>query len=441
MRVNVGRALSIAWVLAAFGCAGAADPSTAPDATEDPLVDIPVSSIRDQKETGNCWLYATTSWVEGIELAALRAKADADGTNVTAPPPLSISYYDYWDWYSTITHGGIKSTVAKTIREDELDAGGSWGAAVELIAKRGLVRAVDFGGGTGIMKDADITNTALAAMATSLVTGPLATKAARKDGALVRAELDKAFHLSPAMKNALTAVFGADGKRALDDGTATSSSSIIISPADLDVLAPRGGAAAAATTPETRPLLDVIGKRASGDDPDHRTGPYAWSVVSYEHHAPAATRAYFKRIQLALHAGVPVPISWFLADNVDPDGTLGAYKNVPAVPAGATDSVDHETLIVDYEVTDVPGVGTLKAGVDATPAERDAALDDSAKIVFFRVKDSYATHVVNSKRVTMNDLYVDYLTGKVRVCPASAPTSPKCHDVIPLEDVTLPPGF
>jgi len=430
MEVKVG--LRFVWMLGAFiGCAASAEDPRA--ATEDPLVDIPVSSIRDQKETGNCWLYATTSWVEGVELAALREKAHA--TTVDAPPPLSISYFDYWDWYSTITHGGITSTVAKTIREDELDGGGSWGAAVELIAKRGLVRAVDFGGGTGIMKDAELTNAALDAMATSLLTGPLATKAARKDGTLVRHELDKAFGLSSAMKSALTAAFGADGKRVFDDGTATSSS-LVTSPAELEVLAPRAGAAA-----ELRPLIDVIGKRAHGDDPDKRTGLYAWGVVSYTHHTAAATRAYFKRIQLALHAGVPVPISWFLADNVDPDGLLGAYKNVPAVPAGATDSVDHETLITDYEVDDVPGFGTLHAGVDATAAQRTAALDDSAKIVFFRVKDSYATRVVKKKRVTMNDLYVDYLTGKVRVCPVGAPTSPKCHDVIPLEDVTLPPGF
>ena len=93
------------------------------------------------------------------------------------------------------------------------------------------------------------------------------------------------------------------------------------------------------------------------------------------------------------------------------------------------------------EITDVPGFGTLHAGASATAAERTAALDDGAKVVFFRVKDSYATRVVNKKRVTMNDLYVDYLTGSVRVCPVGAPTSPKCHNVIPLEDVTLPPGF
>jgi hypothetical protein len=92
MRVRVG--LGFVWMLGAFaGCAADAEEPRA--TTEDPLVDIPVSSIRDQKETGNCWLYATTSWVESIELAALREKQDA--STVKAPPPLSIAYFDYWD--------------------------------------------------------------------------------------------------------------------------------------------------------------------------------------------------------------------------------------------------------------------------------------------------------------------------------------------------------
>jgi hypothetical protein len=99
----------------------------------------------------------------------------------------------------------------------------------------------------------------------------------------------------------------------------------------------------------------VIGKRKSGDDPDRRTGTDAWGIAPYTHHTKAATRAYFKRMQRALHAGVAVE---------------------------------------------------------------------------------------QKKRVTMNDLYVDYLTGTVRVCPDGAPsTSSKCHDVVPLEDVTLPSGF
>ena len=155
----------------------------------------------------------------------------------------------------------------------------------------------------------------------------------------------------------------------------------------------------------------------------------------------AATRAYFRRIQRALHAGVPVPVSWFLAANGDPD-KRGAYREVPAEPADLTDSVPHQTVIADYEITDVPGFGTLKAGTNATAAQREAALDERATIVFFRVTDSYATRIVDSKRVGVNDLYVEYLTGTVRVCPAGVPrTSRACHNEIPLEDVALPAGF
>ena len=69
---------------------------------------------------------------------------------------------------------------------------------------------------------------------------------------------------------------------------------------------------------------------------------------------------------------------------------------MPADPADIVDSVPHQTVIADYD----------------------------------------------SKRVGVNDLYVEYLTGTVRVCPAGVPrTSRACHNEIPLEDVTLPAGF
>jgi hypothetical protein len=64
--------------------------------------------------------------------------------------------------------------------------------------------------------------------------------------------------------------------------------------------------------------------------------------------------------------------------------------------------------------------------------------------VFFRAKDSYYAYRAGKAgaRMGYTDLYVDYLVGSVRVCPAGvARTSPKCHDQVPLEDVTLPPGF
>jgi hypothetical protein len=273
-------------------------------------------------------------------------------------------------------------------------------------------------------------------MSASLLTGALKSEEARKDGALVRRELDRAFKLSTEMIGALTATFGADGAKKFDDGTAKGGQ-LVIAPDAMEVAIPRLDGVST-----VRPLIDAIGEREPGDDADKRSGEFAWEVVPFDQKGnAAATRAYFKRIQRAIHAGAPVPISWFLADNGDPDST-GAYKSIPAEPAGETDSVEHETLVTDYEATDVPGFGTLKAGTATTPAQRTAALDDRAKIVFFRVKDSYGTRIVKNKRVSTNDLYVDYLTGTVRVCPDGEPkASPKCHDTIPLIDVTLPAGF
>ena len=432
MRKSLGIGLiALVALVTLAGCSGDAAPDVAQ--SDDAIVDVPVSTVRDQRETGNCWLYATTAWVESLERAVLQEKRSSSRT--TSPSPLSVTYLDYWDWYSKITGGEIKGTDAKALREDQLDSGGSWGYAVEIMARFGVARASELGG-TGLTKDADVTNAALGTIIASLLNGPLKTAAARKDGALVRKELDKAFELSSKVSASLTASFGADGKKSFTKGTA-SASEVVVPPDALEVLIPRAGGAAV-----VRPLSDAIGQRAApGDDPDTRAGEFAWRVAPYARKSPAATRTYFRRIQRALHAGVAIPVSWFLAANGDPD-SRGAYRAIPAEPADSVDSVAHMTVIADYEVANVPGYGTLKAGASATPAQREAALDERATIVFFRVTDSYATRVVDRKRVAVNDLYVEYLTGTVRVCPAGEPrTSRKCRDEIPLEDVTLPPGF
>lgn len=424
------RALLLSFgLLVASGCVAASDEQQVGEAA-DAVTEVAPSAVRDQEETGNCWLYATVAWVESLEGGALRSSGAA-----STAQPIAVAYLDYWDWYLKITTDQIAGKDPKAIGDD-LDSGGSWGGAVELIARYGLMRATDFRT-DGLKKDANKTNSAKASLSASLATGALRTKPARKKGVLVRKELDHAFGLSAAAAAALTAAFGADGSGSFADGTA-SASGVVLSPQTLQVLVPRLTGAAL-----VRPLADAIGSRAApADDPDHRTGAYAWNDVPF---APAggaiATRAYFKRIQRALHAGVPVPIGWFYADNGE-DGTTRKFRTVPATPANDVDSVDHETIIVDYEVDDVPGFGTLAAGSNATPAQQGAALADSAKIAFFRVKDSYGTKLVKNTRATVHDLYVEYLTGKVRVCPAGAKaSSARCTDVVPLEDVTLPRGF
>jgi hypothetical protein len=392
----------------------------------DAVTDVPGSTVRDQKETGNCWLFATTAWAESLERAA-NAKLQRPSDDLA----ISVTYLDYWDWFQKIVGGHVYAQTLDGIENDDLDAGGSWGSASELIETYGVVRAHDFNG-DGAMTDAKTEGAALKTMATSLLHGALASAAARRDPAIVRRELDRAFGVSAALSAELTATFGIDGKTTL-----TASSTHVLSSRELAAIAPHPDG-----TSEVVTLHDVIGERAAPhDNPDHRTGLFAWSDVDFKRGDAAKTRAFFKRIQRALNAGVPLPFGWFFASNADPSNS-GVVKTVPAEPADAEDSVGHETVIVDYEVENVPGFGTLHAGTPASDEAKAAALDDSARVTFLRLSDSYGTHFVNGKRVNARDLYVDYLLGKVHVCPkGAAPTSSRCHDEIPLEDVTFPAGF
>ena len=131
---------------------------------------------------------------------------------------------------------------AKTEAEirDELDSGGSWGAAVELIAEHGLVRASDISqGGKDADADADADKAlaALGAMAKSLASG-LSKPEALEDDELVRRELDRAFAFP----------------RSLPVRRAE----------EVVVRLPRADG-----TTADRPLTDAIGTRAA-DNPDER---------------------------------------------------------------------------------------------------------------------------------------------------------------------------
>jgi len=405
-----------------FACAACVVPSA--DSIEDSVTTTPETSVRNQKDTGNCWLYATTAWVESLEYADRidRGTASADDPS-TRPEHFSVAYLDYWDWYTKITTGQVKYKRAQTIK-DTLDSGGSWGAAVEIIASYGLMRTTDFSD----KKDADLATSALDSITKSLISGALRDPNARRNGAIVRRELDKAFGLKASVSSALASAF--------DDGStkfpSAAASSTVIDPNAFEVLLPIRDARS-----ERHALIDAIGDRAGGDDPDKRTGAYAWSVVAFDAQAQSDTREYFRRVQRALNAGVPLPISWYFASNGDPTNQ-GKYTDIPAKPAVVADSGGHETLIDDYEVKDVPGYGTLAAGTPASQDAMNASLDDGARVVFLRVKNSWGASEGTGGH---DDLYFDYLTGTLRVCPKGDPKSAKCTTEIPLEDVTLPAGF
>jgi hypothetical protein len=390
--------------LGACGRAGGTDDGVAGTAD---ITSVPPASTRDQKETGNCWLYATVAWAQTLEWQALVHDGRANASDPsTRPPPFSIAFYDYWDWHDRITSGVLK----KKVTSDDLDAGGSWGSAVELMTKHGLMRASDFGA-VGVTAEADLISAASAEMAKSLTSGALADLATRSDTAAVRRELDRVFKVrGDVAESALTTD-------------------------EIDVIAPHPDG-----TSEVVTLTQAIGTRVPGDNPDLRSGPFAWTDVVYAPSSAADVRPYFQRIQRALQANVPLPVGWFFPDNIDPNDT-GQFRSVPSAPGTPDDSVEHETLIVDYAAEDVPGYGKLAAGAPATKEEQEAALDPAAKVTFLRVEDS--DDVVHRKSLrTSKDLYFEFLTASARTCPNRDPKSPKCetHKTV-LLDVTFPAGF
>jgi hypothetical protein len=417
----------ISLVPALIGACATTSPGTGSD--ESGVTDIPQTGPRNQRETGNCWLYATGAWVESLETAANEREGRPPATHY------SVAYWDYWDWFDKITGGKVHGSNAAGVAGD-LDSGGSWGLAVELILERGLVHEVDFLSDAPLV-DADAVTSAKAIVASSLVEGPLRTKAARADGALVRSELERAFQLGDRVSSALTAVFGQDGRETLL--TSARAAGPVVDPDALRIVTPL-----ASGPSEVHVLRDAIGaRRGAGNDADKRTGTYAWSRVAFTAATSSSsekTRAFFKRLQRALHAGAPVPIDWFWASPADPDHH-GVFHRVTRVPDDDTDSVWHETLLYDYQV-DVPGLGTLAAGTPASPAEESAALADDASIVFLRVKDSYYAYRTGTDRhAGRSDLYLDYLLGSVQSCTHDDSGRRSCEDIIPLDGAYLPPGF
>ena len=395
----------------------------------DAVTDVPETSVRDQKDTGNCWLYATLGWVESLELGAAREQ----GTDATVRH-YSPAYLDYWDWYEKITSGQIEGHDLAELA-DALDSGGSWGAAVELIARWGLVRSKDIDPNE---RDADRALAALDVMKQSLATGNLRTAAARKDRRAVRRELDRAFGFPSGLRDAMESTFG-DGSRTLTDEDASPAPAIHAARA-VKVRIPRADGSVV-----VRPLTDAIGARAAEDDPDKRKGTYAFTVVSFtdgDAADPKRTRAYFARIQKVLHTKTAIPIGWYWADKADPS-EVGRFEGVSRDPSGEVDSTSHLSIVDDYQAENVPGVGTLKVGGQASEADAHAALSSQAKVTFLRIKNSYGARTKSKVRpVGYDDLYASYLLGRHETCPEGvASGGAGCERHMGLEDVALPAGF
>ncbi len=393
----------------AVACSGETDSSV------DDVTDVKNSSVKNQS-IGNCWVYASLGWAESLHL-----------THSAEELNLSESYISYWHWYEEIAGGPKGQVQLAKLDKEQLSTGGWFGLAAELMRRYGVMDEGQFIPEESESARSSRQSSALSAINTSLKSGALKDPAARRDRKLVRAELDKAWGLTPAVTAKLDDTFGADvSKTFLDKGLAPAVDSGIRLPSSIPV-------------GRNISLADAIGEPSSSFNFLQRKGKYAWNEVSYPTSA-TSKRDYLARMQKAMHAGMPVIMVWF----VDFAG-MDSQNRFMAPPATPGRQGGHMTVVEDYQINDVPGFGTLAAGTLITDQKAlDAALSPSAKIEFIRIKNSWGSSLAPPNATDDQrgyyDLYMPYLDGPLTRCTESNGDKCGIKSKVPgLTGLVLPP--
>jgi hypothetical protein len=423
------RWISIASMLAlasgaAMGCGvdAASDSASTDDGTgssTDDITQVDQTKVKRQS-IGNCWLYATTSWLEALNKAATGEEKNT-----------SESWLTYWHWYEQIANGRAGT---------EVSTGGSWGTAVDIILRYGVVMEKDFIAAEAESEMSNRQSTALDAMNRALKDGALKDPASRRDRKLVRKVLDDAWQLDDATRQRIDAVFGAGVEKTLDRAyvnTAPGNGVIRAKDFPAQLKDPTTGQMVKVT------LADAIGKSNGWWGP--REGKLAWNEATYPSDA-AGRRAFLKRVQKALHDQMPVIMSWRVDFNALTQDSHFSLEELQRRGPGRQGG--HMTVMHDYEATNVPQFGTLKAGQQATKEQMDAALSDQTQIVFIRVKNSWGG--IRPDRWSeaaipgYHDLDLKYLNGPIKQCPEThgTPDPATCTtNTVPFWDVVLPAGY
>lgn len=410
MKTTSFLSLALLASMSAIGCSSSSE-STSDSGNH--VVDIPESPVKNQA-IGNCWLYATGSWVESMHKAATGEVLNS-----------SESYWSYWDWFNTISSGQVSGS--------SLQTGGFFPRAAWLIQSYGYMKQDDFIATDSATDTQTSQQTALTAIQASLATGALSTPESRTNAALVRSELDKAWGLSADVVADLNATFGADGSKRFGDASsaATLQATTHVHLAS-DLVTGNVANADGTTSPLT--LADFVG---TGDSYT-RSGPYVWQEVPYPQDAASRRQAQI-RAQKAMNGGWTVLMSWYVDFNAL-DGQ-GHFKEPPKTPGPQG---GHMTVLEDYEITNVPGFGTLPAGVLATPDQLAASVDPSATITFLRTKNSWGSYESLASMPGYFDIYEPYFDGPIQECQTDADEKPidgTCTAQTPLGEFVVPPGY
>lgn len=407
----LGAAVALALPAVGVGCSSAGDAQT----SSDDVVTLPHTDVKDQA-IGNCWLYANASWVEALHGSATGEALD-----------LSESYWSYWHWYLQILWSADESPDNRYAEMKEVETGGFFWEASHIMKYFGAMREGDFIPEEAASRRSSRQSAALSAINRSLRDGALKDRAARKDLELLRRELDAAWQLSPEVVERLDVAFGRNLERSPDESSFEAHKVLSSTQLLVTAVEPSTGEKQAVSLIDILPSFD--------GQPD---GRFAWHEAAYPSDA-AGRRELLKRAQRALHDGLP-PLLTFTVDFAAMRGSV--FADVPASPGRQG---GHMVAMSDYEIEDVPGFGTLKAGVDATPEQLEAALDDDARMVFLRVKNSWGPTGAGSEFTVSGhyDLYMKYLDGPIKNClqPDGSTDRNNCRDETPFGSLVLPAGY
>lgn len=332
------------------------------------VTSIETTSVKTQV-VSDCWLHTMSAWAESLHKEATGRELD-----------MSEPYWDYWYWYEQITDSDILPYVGSGFGIVE---SGNFGLGASLIERYGWMEERDF---TFTVAAPWPSRRASQAIHQSLTSGALSSDAARRDPKLVRDELNRAWNLAPSVVAEMERAFPivplanaplpslaerlAQGPLGLDK--IRTAQELVVLGVDLS---------------SNATLADAIGKRTEGSRPVdmNREGDGAWSYFPYRFRSLQERRKVLKYIQSVLHRRLPIPLLWNVSFNNAENGAFRLeYEPKPFYVGG------HVALLVDYEVTNVPGFGTLPVGArEQRPEALAASLDDAAKITFFRVKNSW----------------------------------------------------
>lgn len=397
-------------VLAMAAGACSVDTRTATATSDDGIASI-TQTATERQSIGSVWIHAFGRWTSALHTSA---------TN--EPLATSPAYVAYWYFFDQIASGV----------SPHVQTGGNWRVASAIALRHGVCPPEAFAPANAQPDDATRFDVALAALETSLASGPLHDPTKRHDRRVVRAELDRAFQLRPETTAMLDAVFGEDASKSFLSMTspADPSGTPLLRASDVRVAYP-GATGTKATTTLANALQDfrpVFYGATSGED----------------------SRDFLARVQHAMNDGAPVLLTWFVdfsALEVRDVPLKGSFNLATLRELGPGMQGGHTALLSAYAARLPDGAVVPEEPTLGVRAPTSDALS-SAEVVSLRFPSDWGSaHPAKATVPGMppyHDLHLDYLTAPIARCEVrnGATDTTSCSSTqVPLESVVLPPGY